>query len=207
MTIPLRMLVALALGTSLGSCATMQEARVESDYSYSGNFRRYRTYDFMHTHGLLSDTSRLGLVLRDAIQTRLQQQGYRPAAKRPDLLVNYRVFEGAVNLRGYNQEELEQWVAQHEEAEDSSDPSRAEPGSHSYQPIRRLLTDGTLMVTLVDARSQRAVWNGYASGVDVPDNARAEIVLRRSVRSIFDRYRVLAKGYLLSPESGEAGGH
>ncbi|MBF9236801.1 DUF4136 domain-containing protein [Hymenobacter sp. BT683] len=207
MAIPLRIVLTLSLAISLSSCVTTQEARVESDYSYSGNFRRYRTYDFMRTHGLLSDTSRLGLVLRDAIQTRLQQQGYRPTAKRPDLLVNYRVFEGAVNLRGYNQEELEQWVAQHEEVEETDAKSVSEPSSHPYQPIRRLLTDGTLMVTLVDARSQRAIWNGYASGVDVPDNARAEIVLRRSVRSIFDRYRILAKGYILTPEGVEAGGH
>ena len=206
MSIPLRILLSLSIGAGLGSCTTAREARVESDYSYSGNFRRYRTYDFMRSHGLLSDTSRLGLVLRDAIQTRLQQQGYRPTAKRPDLLVNYRVFEGAVNLRGYNQEELAQWVAQHREEEPDA-KSLVEPSPHPYQPVRRLLTDGTLMVTLVDARSQRAVWNGYASGVDVPDNARAEIVLRRSVRSIFDRFRILAKGYVLSPEATEASGH
>ncbi|MCC3153850.1 DUF4136 domain-containing protein [Hymenobacter sp. BT770] len=203
MTNSLRILLTLSLGAGLSSCITMQEARIESDYSYSGNFRRYRTYDFVHSYGPLSDTSRLGLVLRDAIQQRLQQQGYRAAAKRPDLLVNYHIFEGAVNLRGYNQEDLERWVAQHEgEADDTPEQSR-----QTYDPVRRLLTDGTLMVTLVDARSQRAIWNGYASGVDVPDNARAETVLRRSVRSIFDRYRILAKGYLLSPNAAETGGH
>ncbi|MFC7670135.1 DUF4136 domain-containing protein [Hymenobacter humi] len=194
-------IVALACG-----CVTSQEARIESDYSYSGNFRRYRTYDFMRNHGLASDTSRLGLVLREAIQTRLQQQGYRASANRPDLLVNFRIFEGAVHLRGYNQEELARWVAQHEE-EDEKDDKLEQRSPHTYEPVRRLLTDGTLLVTLVDARSQRAIWNGYASGVDVPDTDRAEIVLRRSVRSIFDRYRILAKGYVLSPESTEAGGH
>lgn len=203
MPILLRIVLSLSLALGLVSCITMQEARVESDYSYSGNFRRYRTYDFVHSYGLISDTSRLGLVLRDAIQTRLQQQGYRTSPKRPDLLVNYRVFEGAVNLRGYEQEELARWVAQHD-GEDENTPAQRR---QTYQPVRRLLTDGTLMVTLVDARSQRAIWNGYASGVDVPDSQRAENVLRRSVRSIFDRYRILAKGYLLNPDAAEAGGH
>ncbi|SFQ61489.1 DUF4136 domain-containing protein [Hymenobacter arizonensis] len=203
MTQSLRILLTLTICAGFGGCMTARESRTESDYSYSGNFRRYRTYNFMQSQGLVSDTSRLGQVLREAIQQRLQVQGYRESTKRPDLLVNYRVFEGAINLRGYNQEELERWVAQHEGDDEETPPE----SRHTYQPVRRLLTDGTLFVTLVDARSQRAIWNGYTSGVDVPDNARAEAVLRRSVRSIFDRYRILAKGYLLTPETMDGGGH
>lgn len=205
MTKSLRILLVCALGAGLSGCLTAQEARTESDYSYSGNFRRYRTYDFLRGPGpgLASDTSRLGAVLREAIQTRLQQQGYRAATQRPDLLVNFRVFEGAVNLRGYNQEELERWATEHE-GEDAATPARERTG---YQPVRRLLTDGTLLVTLVDARSQQAIWNGYTSGVNVPDNDRAEIVLRRSVRAIFDRYRILAKGFVLAPDGAESRGN
>ena len=206
MALFLRIILNVSIVVLSCGCVTSQEARIESDYSYSGNFRRYRTYDFMRGQGLASDSSRLGAVLREAIQTRLQQQGYRPAANRPDLLVNFRIFEGAVHLRGYHQDELARWVAQNEE-KDETDNSPEPKSPHPYEPVRRLLTDGTLLVTLVDARSQRAIWNGYASGVDVPDTDRAEIVLRRSVRSIFDRYRILAKGYVLSPEAAEAGGH
>ncbi len=203
MTQLLRILLTLTVCVGFSGCMTTRESRTESDYSYSGHFRRYRTYNFMQSHGLISDTSRLGLVLREAIHQRLQVQGYRESAKRPDLLVNYRVFQGAINLRGYNQEELERWVERH----DGDEENTVQESRQTYQPVRRLLTDGTLLVTLVDARSQRAIWNGYTSGVDVPDNARAEAVLRRSVRSIFDRYRILAKGYLLLPEGVQGDGY
>lgn len=67
-----------------------------------------------------------------------------------------------------------------------------------------LLAEGTLLITLIDSHSNRAVWNGYASGVTVPTGPQGEVILRRSVRSIFDQYRVFTAGYLEgnSPETG-----
>jgi hypothetical protein len=189
------LLLTLVLGFGLTGCF-MHEARIESDYSYSGNFRHYRTYEFMQGAGLSADTSRLGQVLRDAIRVRLRQQGYRPNERRPDLLVNFRLYEGSVRFRGYNQPSLERWVEQNV-VEDDETPERYRQG---YEPFPMVLNDGTLMVTLVDAHSRRVVWNGYASGVEVPTGTQGEIVLRRSVRSIFDNYRVFTEGYLQSPD-------
>ena len=191
----LRLSLLLSAALSLSGCFALREARIESDYSYSGDFRRYRTYDFMSGEGLIADSSRLGMTLRDAINARLRQQGYRPATKRPDLLVNFKLFEGTTKFWGYQQEELENWM-KHARAEDDNTPNRDRRG---YDPVRMLLVDGTLLVTLVDARNQRAVWNGYASGVELPSGPTAEIVLRRSVRSIFDHYRVFTEGYLQGP--------
>jgi hypothetical protein len=193
------LLLTSALG--LSGCFAMREARIESDYSYSGDFRRYRTYDFVSGEGLIADSSRLGQALRDAINARLRQQGYKPATKRPDLLVNFKLFEGSTKFRGYNQEELESWV-KHAPKEDERTPEDMRQG---YDPVRMLLTDGTLLVTLVDAHNQRAVWNGYASGVELPTGPTGEIVLRRSVRSIFDHYRVFTEGYLDSPAMPTSG--
>ncbi|WP_375419511.1 DUF4136 domain-containing protein [uncultured Hymenobacter sp.] len=189
------LLLSAALG--LSSCFALREARIESDYSYSGDFRRYRTYDFVSGEGIIADSSRLGQALREAISGRLRQQGYKPAAgqKRPDLLVNFKLFEGTTKFRGYQQEELETWIKR-APVEDENTP---EQERHGYDPVRMLMVDGTLLVTLVDARNQRAVWNGYASGVELPTGPLAEVILRRSVRSIFDRYRVFTEGYLDSP--------
>ena len=47
------LLLTSALG--LSGCFAMREARVESDYSYSGDFRRYRTYDFVSGEGLIAE--------------------------------------------------------------------------------------------------------------------------------------------------------
>ncbi|UOG75901.1 DUF4136 domain-containing protein [Hymenobacter tibetensis] len=184
--------VGSSLALALSGCFAAREARVESDYSYAGAFRRYRTYEFVTGEGLAADTSKLGEVLRDAIRTRMKVQGYKPSKRRPDLLVNFRVYEGDMRFRGYAQEDISRWVNE-EKIEDDETPAEQRTG---YQPVRMLLAEGTLLITLIDNRTNRAVWNGYASGVTVPTGVQGEVVLRRSVRSIFDQYRVFTAGYL-----------
>jgi len=187
----------LGLALALSGCFASREARIESDYSYAGNFRRYRTYEFVTGTGVSSDTSKLGEVLRDAIRTRMKIQGYRPARSKPDLLVIFRIFEGDMAFRGYAQEDITRWV-NNGLVEDDETPKE---DRHGYQPVRMILAEGTLLVTLVDNRTNRAVWNGYASGVTVPPGPQGEVVLRRSVRSIFDHYRVFTEGYLKGNEA------
>ena len=181
----------ICLVAALPGCMTTREARVESDYSYRGNFRHYRTYDFVTGTGLTADTSRLGQSVREAIQQRLQVQGYRQAKRRPDMLVNFRVYEGDMNFHGFVQEDLSQWIKRNIEENDDT-PREAMQG---YQPVRLLLAEGTLLLTLIDVKTNRAVWNGYASGVSVPEGPMGAVVLRRSVRSILDRYRVFTEEF------------
>ncbi|MDO7853129.1 DUF4136 domain-containing protein [Hymenobacter convexus] len=185
--------ITLLLLAALGftGCMTTREARVDSDYSYRGNFRHYRTYDFVTGTGLTSDSSRLGQTLREAIQQRFLAQGYRKATRRPDMLVNFRVYEGDMNFHGFQQEDLSQWIKRNIEENDDT-PKEDRQG---YQPVRLLLAEGTLLVTLIDVKTNRAVWNGYASGVTVPEGPMGEIVLKRSVRSILDRYRVFTEEF------------
>ena len=105
-----------------------------------------------------------------------------------------------MNFHGFAQEDLSVWIKRNIEENDDT-PADQRQG---YQPVRLLLAEGTLLVTLIDVKSNRAVWNGYASGVTVPEGPMGEIVLRRSVRSILDRYRIFteefAKGNI--PQSG-----
>ena len=186
----------------LTGCMSMREARVDSDYSYRGNFRHYRTYDFVSGTGLTSDTSKLGQSLREAIIQRFRAQGYRYTQRRPDMLVNFRVYEGDMRFRGFDQEDLSQWIKRNVEENDETPTDER----HGYQPVRLLLAEGTLLVTLIDVKSNRAVWNGYASGVTVPDGPMGEIVLKRSVRSILDRYRVFSEEFAKSNQGSEAEG-
>ncbi len=197
-TITILVLAVLALA----GCMATREARVDSDYSYRGNFRHYRTYDFVTGSGIIADSSRLGQSLREAIEQRFRAQGYRRAARRPDMLVNFRVYEGDMRFHGFEQEDLSQWIKRNvEENDDTPEDMR-----HGYQPVRLLLAEGTLLVTLIDVKSNRAVWNGYASGVTVPEGPMGEIVLKRSVRSILDRYRVFSEEFAKGNMGGEAEG-
>ena len=175
----------------LTGCMTTREARVDSDYSYRGDFRHYRTYDFVTGTGLTSDSSNLGQSVREAIQQRFLAQGYRRAKRRPDMLVNFRVYQGDMKFHGFQQEDLSQWIKRNIEENDDT-PKEDRQG---YEPVRLLLAEGTLLVTLIDVKTNRAVWNGYASGVTVPEGPMGEVVLRRSVRSILDRYRIFTEEF------------
>lgn len=180
----------LSLGL-LSGCLTSRDARIESSYSYRGRFRHYRTYGFLSGDGLAADSTRLSESLRDAIKQRLRLQGYKYARRNPDLMVSYKLFEGDMRFPGFVQEDITRWV-KNNDAEDEETP---EEQRHAYQPTRMLMLDGTLMVTLIDTKTDNAIWNGYASGVTVPEGIRGEYVLVRSVRSIFDRYRIFTENY------------
>lgn len=187
-TLPLLSLLSLGL---LSGCLTSRDARIESSYSYRGRFRHYRTYGFLSGDGLAADSTRLSESLRDAIRQRLRLQGYKYARRNPDLMVSYKLFEGDMRFPGFVQEDITRWV-KNNEAENEETPDEAR---HPYQPTRLLMLDGTLMVTLIDTKTDNAIWNGYASGVTVPEGLRGEYVLVRSVRSIFDRYRIFTENY------------
>jgi hypothetical protein len=180
----------LSLGL-LSGCLTSREARIESSYSYRGRFRHYRTYGFLNGTGLTADSTRLSETLRDAVRQRMRIQGYKFSRKNPDLMVSFKLFEGDMRFPGFQQEDITYWVKRND-AEDDETP---EDQRHTYLPKRMLLLDGTLMVTLIDTHSDNAIWNGYASGVVVPEGVRGEYVLVRSVRSIFDRYRIFTENY------------
>jgi hypothetical protein len=180
----------LSLGL-LSGCLTSREARIESNYSYRGRFRHYRTYGFLNGTGLTADSTRISDALRDAVRQRMRLQGYKFARKNPDLMVSFKLFEGDMRFPGFQQEDITYWVKRND-AEDDETP---EDQRHNYLPKRMLLLDGTLMVTLIDTYSDNAIWNGYASGVVVPEGVRGEYVLVRSVRSIFDRYRIFTENY------------
>ena len=180
------------LALLLSSCFTAREGRIESDYSYAGNFRHYRTFAFLQAAGSAADSAAmLDETVRDAIQTHLRAQGYKLNQRRPDLLISYRVFDGAMRFTGYNQPDLMQWMRK-DAVEDEETPTDERQG---YDRVRDLLNDGTLLITLIDHKNGRAVWQGYASNVTARQGAQASIIMRRAVRSIFDRYRILSEDY------------
>ena len=191
----------------LSGCLASRDARIESSYSYRGRFRHYRTYDFLSGNGLTADSTRISEALRDAVKQRMRLQGYRFSHRKPDLMVSLKLFEGDMRFPGFVQDDINRWV-KNNEAEDEETPDEQR---HGYQPTRLLMLDGTLMVTLIDTKTDNAIWNGYASGVVVPEGLRGEYVLVRSVRSIFDRYRIFTENYfnggnLDGAMNGEPGG-
>lgn len=165
----------------LSGCMRYKDYVVESDYSYQGKFRKYRTFNFIRENNSKSDTSYQNLVIENAIKSRMEMQGYRLNSKKPNILVSYRVFDEDLNFKGFNQPDIMQWV-------------KTEKSDMEYNPIDYSLKQGTLLVILVDNKKQNAIWQGYASGLFGHTYSQSERAIKGAVRSIFDRYQFFVEG-------------
>jgi DNA-binding MarR family transcriptional regulator len=89
--------VALVLFTS---CLGYKELPVEYDYSYKGNFKKYRTFDLMRST-MLSDSSMSNQVIEKSILSRMKFLGYKQTDNKPHLLVCYKMFPDSLDRTTY----------------------------------------------------------------------------------------------------------
>ncbi len=178
----------LLLGILLLSSCMRREFLAESDYSYQGNFKQYKTFNFLQAD--LNDSSMNNEVVKKAIQSRMELQGYKLSEKNPSLLVSYKIFYDDLSYKGYNQLELEEWLKRvrynREDEPDSDD---------KYSEAKYNLNKGALLITLIESKRNKAVWQGYTAGLFAEHYISQEMAFNRAVRSIFDRYRIFAQGF------------
>ena len=181
-----------ALGTTtalalllLASCMGYKEYPVESDYSFEGDFRRYKTFNFLDTKSSGPDSSLQNSVIEDAIKARMQLQGYEYSTNNPRLLVSYKIFYDSLQFTGYEQPDIELFV----EYEDNID--------QDMDPVKYNLRQGTLLVLMYDRERKKSIWQGYASGVFGNEFFSNKRYLQGAVRSIFDQYKVFADGFVV----------
>lgn len=166
----------------LVSCLGYKELPVEYDYSYKGNFKKYRTFDIMKPAGVY-DTTAMNEVIEKSIVSRMKFLGYRQAENKPHLIIGFKMFTDSLKFNGYNQPDIEEWV-------------RTQKEDLTYDPQKFHLRTGTLLIQFYDRRQNRSIWQGYATtmygGIDF-NNSRH---LRNAVISILDKYRFWAEGFL-----------
>lgn len=165
-------------------CLNYGTYRVESDYSYMGTFKEYKTFDFFDE--LMEDTTSQNIILANSIRSRMNLQGYKLSDRNPDLLVSYKIYFGDMEFKGYDQPDIEYWVKNG--ADENED----------YNGIKYNLQEGTLLITLYDKMTEAVVWQGYASGVfgTAPNLTANERYLKRLVRSIFDQFKFVANDFI-----------
>jgi len=191
--------LAIVGATLFSGCMSFYENRVESDYSYNGSFRKYKTFNFMGYKKSDSDSSNHLEIVENAIRARMALQGYRFTDNKPDLLVSHKIFYDDLLFKGYNQTEIDVWLANGKVIEEELDEETGEE-KKEYDPVRYNLTKGTLLVVLIDRKHNRAVWQGYSSGLLGNKEFNNEAYLKKSVRSIFDKYKVFTEGYILTQD-------
>ena len=166
----------------LASCLGYKELPVEYDYSYKGNFKKYRTFDIMKPAGI-HDSSMTNETIEKAIVARMKFLGYRQSASKPHLIIGFKMFDDSLKFNGYNQPDIEEWV-------------RSQKEDITYDPQKFNLKTGTLLIQFYDRRQNRSIWQGYATtnygSIDF-NNSRH---LKNAVISILDKYRFWAEGFL-----------
>lgn len=172
-------IVLILIALFFSSCMR-HEYLVESDYSYGGTFKKYKTFDFMTEVGNDKDSVNHRLAIQEAIQKRMEIQGYNYDTDKPDLIVSYKMFYGNFDFNGYNQPDFEQWVELNIEEEEND---------NDYSPIRYEMYKGTILVLMWDSRKRRVVWQGYATSM-FNDPNQSDRYIKWAVRSIFDQYRI-----------------
>jgi len=167
-------------------CYNYREYPVEYDYSYHGKFKKYKSYAFLENQSL-DESSVSNAVIERAITRRLDLQGYKKKDIKPNLLVSYKIYFDSLNFRGYDQPDIEKWV--------KSQRLDIEYDQRNYE-----LKKGTLLIQFFDRKQERAVWQGYATGVYGNLYFDNERQLKVAVRSILDRYQFLAQDFLQDKE-------
>lgn len=165
------------------SCLGYKEMPVEYDYSYKGNFKKYKTFDIMRPTGL-ADSSMMNITIERSILSRMKFLGYRQTENKPHLLVSYKMFLDSMRFKGYNQPEIEQWVASQKEM--------------NYDPKKMDLNSGTLLIQLYDRKQNRSIWQGYSTDLYGAIDFSDKRTLRNAVISILDKYRFWAEGFIES---------
>ncbi len=172
----------LILALLFASCLGYKELPVEYDYSYKGNFKRYRTFDIMKPIGA-TDSTMTNEAIEKSILARMKFLGYKRTATRPHLIVGFKMFSDSLRFNGYIQPDIEEWV-------------RGRREELNYDSKKYNLKTGTLLIQLYDRRQNRSIWQGYATtqygGIDF-NNQRN---LRNAVISILDKYRFWADGFI-----------
>jgi hypothetical protein len=172
-------LIALVL---FASCIGYKELPVEYDYSYKGNFKKYRTFDIMRST-VATDSSMSNTVIEKSILSRMKFLGYKQSETKPHLLVCYKMFPDSLTFNGYSQPEIEQWIAHQDTNLD-------------YDPKKLDLKTGTLLIQFFDRRQNRSIWQGYSTALYGSINFEDNRNLRNAVISILDKYRFWAEGFM-----------
>lgn len=161
---------------------------VEHDYSYKGDFKKYSSFYFMNNPNMVEDSIFSKEMLEDAIKFQMEVLGYEMIENKPNLLVSYTLYYDDFKFKGYLQPKLEEWIEKNDiDVEDDEE----------YDPVKYELMEGTLLIQLIDKKKNSIVWQGYSSGVFANHFASNSRFIKRSVRSIFNQYRVLAEGFVV----------
>ena len=183
-----RMLICLMLA-GVVFAGNAQSITVASDRQLETDFSQYKTFywsshvDQWLDEGMyfLNDLTMKSMI-RDAVKGELMGRGYELQSHNPDVIVNFRVFDEPVTLRGYEGYGTTYWTDERYRQVDDTTSYNVEAG--------------TLLLSMADRESGKVVWQGFASGL-IDNNAfvKDEGKVREAVNLIFEDFNQRAREY------------
>ena len=202
--LPIKNILKLAFLTSMAtvliSCSSQKEFITDSDYSYTGKFKKYQTFNFAHLPE--NDSLTMKGLIEETIISKLQAQGFRYVTKKnPDLLIVYKIYIQDFNMSGYDQPNMEVWVGKDygEKLEKQNEYGRITLPKNvkaEYDDQTYLMKKGTLLVSFYDRKGNKSVWQGYASGIFDRNQASTARSLKLAAHKIVREFRLVANGYV-----------
>ncbi|NJW51422.1 DUF4136 domain-containing protein [Salinimicrobium oceani] len=185
----------LSLSILAGLLVTSCGPKVDTNKKVARSMSSYSSYAFLPNQDTIQtsnyDNARVNEVVIDEIRTSMQEKNYRLDRNQPDLLVYYHLMmdeEMAVNANpvytNYSYYRPGYYVG----------PYYRNYAYNNYFTIPRIVgssveqipyKEGTLVIDLIDRRTNEIVWRGTAQ--DVIERNNLETELRSYVDAIFER--------------------
>lgn len=189
----LKFLSAIAIsGLLLAGCASV--AHVEKDDSV--NFSKYHSYTWVEAQASQDDSVKTKVSdlterkIKDAVNAELAKAGWRESKTRPDVLISYDV----VVERG---------------VKDNTNPVYSQPFTrYVYNPYtrrwislyypsefvgydrnQRSIKEGTVTVNVIDAKTEKTVWQGWTTDEVNSQNLTTKEI-QNAVKSIFRKFDI-----------------
>ena len=188
---------------SLIGCGNHYDRIVESDYSFSGRFGSYNSYQFVVDNSFEGTENQRHLI-ENFIDNKLKKWGYEKKEKKPDLIVLYRFYYDDFEMKGYEQPIFENWITHKFSSKllaasliETSPESKPLIGAsvhrkENYDLKSYKLREGTVLISFYDRKASKNVWQGYASGV-FGDSFLSDKFLENATLKVLNKYRVLSR--------------
>jgi len=184
--INLKTAIVAVLGIGLlAGCAS--SAHIEKDESV--NFNRYKSFTWLHgDQGKLENQSDLvESKIRAAVTKEFEKIGWRETKNKPDVILDYDVLverssineKEPVYSQGYSRLVYNPYTRRY---------ARIYYPSQflGYESYEKIIREGTITVTMIDAKTDKTVWQGWTTG-EVNNRNLTNKEIQKAVASIFKK--------------------
>jgi hypothetical protein len=182
------------IGLLMFACASQKDFIAEYDFNYAGNFKKYKTFNFV-VNPIPDDSVTYYQAIEKTIAARLGSQGFRLDVEKPDLLINYKVFSDSVKYRGYDQPNFDYWlnrrVGDFELSE--AEEIKLREKDETYNRVKFVEKNGLLVIFVIDNKRGSTIWQGYTAGNFDVYSVDGQSDLTKATYRVMDQFRLVTR--------------